>query len=379
MARRITGGPKRPRRRKKPPRAGPVFQADRQAARDRREALNFTGSKRRRWKKTMRKTKEADLRRRYQIVWLWCEGFQQTDIAQMLFCHRNSVRNVLNTFEKKGELGLVDGRVGNGSTKASEAFVQQVEKLIASSPPKKWNHTTWTEELLTIVMGERTGIWVSIATMCRVLKRLKARKGRARPTPRDCPWPAWKRQRRLREIRKLIESAPADEIVLFEDEVDIHLNPKIGADWMLPGTQKEVQTPGKNKKHYVAGAITGWGEELIWVDGPSKCSALFIQLVNKLCDRFQTYKLIHLIVDNYSIHTSQITQKAIEAKKGKIQCHFLPPYCPQHNPIERLWRDLHARVTRNHTCKTIRTLMKNVAAFLDTVWAASQQTMAAAA
>ena len=139
MARRITGGPKRPRRRKKPPRAGPVFQADRQAARDRREALNFTGSKRRRWKKTMRKTKDAELRRRYQIVWLWCEGFRQSAIAPMLCCHRNTVRNVLNTFEAKGELGLVDGRVGNGSTQASEAFVQHVEKLIASSPPQKWN------------------------------------------------------------------------------------------------------------------------------------------------------------------------------------------------------------------------------------------------
>ena len=101
--------------------------------------------------------------------------------------------------------------------------------------------------------------------------------------------------------------------------------------------------------------------------------------MNKLCDQFQTYKLIHLIVDNYIIHTSQITQKAIDATKGKIQCHFLPSYCPQHNPIERLWRDLHARVTRNHTCKTIRTLMKKVAAFLDTVWAASLQILAVAA
>ena len=166
MANRTAGSKKRKRRRMKPPRAGPVFQADRKAARDRREALNFTGPKRRRWKKTMRKTKDAELRRRYQMVWLWCEGFQQTAIAQMLFCHRNSVRNVLNTFEEKGELGLVDGRVSNGSTKASEAFVQQVEKLIASSPPKKWNHTTWTEELLTIVMAERTGVAVSIATIC---------------------------------------------------------------------------------------------------------------------------------------------------------------------------------------------------------------------
>lgn len=326
----------------------------------------------------MRRTKDADLRRRYQIVWQWMEGFSKTAIAKMLCCHRNTVANVLKTFWEKGELGLVDGRVANGSTKALPAFISQVEKLVAGVPASKWNHSTWTQELLTLVAAEKTGIKVSISTMCRVLKHLKARKGCPRPTV-GCPWPAWKRQRRLRELRKLIETLPPDEIVLFVDEVDIHLNPKIGPDWMLPGTQKEVATPGRNQRHYVAGAITGWGKDLIWVAGPSKCSALFIRLIDKLCDQFHAYKVIHLIVDNYITHTSKITQKAVESKKGKVQLHFLPPYCPKHNPIERLWRDLHARVTRNHQCKTIRKLMVNVIRFLNNPWTARRKAILAAA
>jgi len=32
------------------------------------------------------------------------------------------------------------------------------------------------------------------------------------------------------------------------DEVDIHLNPKIGGDWMLAGQQRRILTPGKNQK-----------------------------------------------------------------------------------------------------------------------------------
>lgn len=367
MASRTKRGSRHKKRREKPLPAGPTFQADRKAAQARREASGFTGWRRRGWRQTMRRIKQADWRRRYQIVWLWMEGFSKTDIAQMLCCHRNTVSNVLEAFQEKGELGLVDGRVGNGPTKGTETFVRGVEKLIAGSPDEKWNHTTWTEELLTLVMSEKTGIKVSISTMCRVLKRLRARKGRPRPTV-GCPWPAWKRQRRLRELRKLIETLPPDEIVLFADEVDIHLNPKIGPDWMLPGIQKEVITPGQNQKYYVAGAITGWGQDLIWVAGKSKCSALFIQLVDKLCEKFQHYKVIHLIVDNYIIHTSKITQKALDSKKGKVQLHFLPPYCPKHNKIERLWRDLHAQVTRNHHCKTIDKLMNNVARFLNNVW-----------
>jgi len=48
----------------------------------------------------------------------------------------------------------------------------------------------------------------------------------------------------------------------------------------------------------------------------------------------------------------------------RIVLHFLPPYCPDENKIERLWRDLHSEVTRNHTCRTMNELMDNVRAFL---------------
>jgi hypothetical protein len=43
--------------------------------------------------------------------------------------------------------------------------------------------------------------------------------------------------------------------VFYQDEVDIHLNPKIGADWGYRGEQRKVATPGQNKKHYQAGAL----------------------------------------------------------------------------------------------------------------------------
>ena len=48
----------------------------------------------------------------------------------------------------------------------------------------------------------------------------------------------------------------------------------------------------------------------------------------------------------------------------RIRLHFLPPYCPDHNKIERKWRDLHAAVTRNHRCKTIEKLLAEVVRWL---------------
>lgn len=45
-------------------------------------------------------------------------------------------------------------------------------------------------------------------------------------------------------IHKALNECSAEYPVFYEDEVDIHLNPKIGADWQLRGQQKRVVTPG---------------------------------------------------------------------------------------------------------------------------------------
>jgi transposase len=44
--------------------------------------------------------------------------------------------------------------------------------------------------------------------------------------------------------------------------------------------------------------------------------------------------------------------------------HFWPPYSPKENRIERFWEDLHANVSRNHTCRTIEKLMVEVREYL---------------
>jgi transposase len=49
---------------------------------------------------------------------------------------------------------------------------------------------------------------------------------------------------------------------------------------------------------------------------------------------------------------------------GRLKLHFLPPYCPNDNKIERFWQDLHAEVTRNHTCPDLDSLMAEVRHFL---------------
>jgi len=48
------------------------------------------------------------------------------------------------------------------------------------------------------------------------------------------------------------------------------------------------------------------------------------------------------------------TQAVLARLNGKVVLHLLPPYCPDHNRIERVWRDLHPNVTRNHQCRSMK-------------------------
>jgi transposase len=92
-----------------------------------------------------------------------------------------------------------------------------------------------------------------------------------------------------------------------------------------------------------------------------------INLSNKPCDAYLSSVSrfrIEFALDNYRIHTSKITQAALLAFGGRVVLHFLPPYCPNENKIERLWLDLHGEVTRNHKCGTMEDLMRNVRDFV---------------
>jgi len=136
---------------------------------------------------------------------------------------------------------------------------------------------------------------------------------------------------------------------------------------MLAGKQKFVLTPGCNEKRYLAGALNPKTGKLTWVEGDRKNSFLFLELLYKLATKtYRSACRIHLVLDNYGIHNSQQVRLALKAAAAsRIKLHFLPPYCPDHNRIERIWKDLHDNFTRNHRCKTLNRLLDNARRYLD--------------
>ena len=327
----------------------------------------------------MRRCRDAKMKTRYLIIISLAEEATPSEISQRLKVARSTVYRVGKRFQESGEAGLVDRREENGERKLEEHYLATLYDVVASSPEAHgWKRPTWTREMLVETLRKKTGIAIHVSTMSHALKSIGARRGIPKPTV-DCPWSNAAKNKRLREIRELVETLPPDEVAVYEDEVDIHLNPKIGPDWMVPGQQKQVRTPGKNEKCYLAGALDAQTDELIWVQGNKKNSVLFILLLWELVQRYRQAKAIHVILDNYAIHSTEQVRLSLQADEGRrLQLHFLPPYCPDHNRIERTWRDLHANVTRNHTCDDMTSLTRNVRSYLKKTNRTQQQLKPAA-
>jgi len=69
-------------------------------------------------------------------------------------------------------------------------------------------------------------------------------------------------------------------------------------------------------------------------------------------------------VDNYSIHQAQAVQRWLAAHP-RFELLWLPTYCPKANPIERIFGDVHDKITRNHKRKRLRDLVADVGRYLN--------------
>jgi transposase len=312
-----------------------------------------------------RLTGDPETALRFLIVAHLAVGRSSPQVAIELHVARSSVVRTAHRFASDGLEGLLDRRRGNGRRKVTDPFRRRVAEVLRRTPQDfGWMRPTWTRELICLQMKRDGWPVVSVWTMGRTLARIGARLGLPKPVVL-CPWPRDARLARLAEIRQLEQRASAREPVLYSDEVDVNLNPKIGRDWMLRGEQRRVVTPGKNQKFYLAGALDIRSGKLHTTGAARKDAPLFCDLLSLLASRYPRARRIHLVVDNYCIHSAKATARRLAELRGRVVLHFLPPYCPDANRIERVWQDFHANVTRNHRCKTMKQLLSNARRYLE--------------
>jgi transposase len=169
------------------------------------------------------------------------------------------------------------------------------------------------------------------------------------------------RVEKLARIRQVLETVGKRAVVLFADELDIQLLPKVGYQWMPKSETVKLVTPGQNQKYYLAGALEPKSGQLVYCTSPRKTNALFRALLDQLEGLYPQarYTKVYVVVDNYGIHKAKAVERWLAAH-ARFELLFLPTYCPKANPIERAFGDVHDKCTRNHQRKSLDDLVWDV-------------------
>jgi len=321
--------------------------------------LRLSAKERKTCLSTYRAAREA---RRALILLLLNEGRSYREIGRATLASPTMIRAV----KKAWEAGRAARVLGTEPEKVVVAawLLVAVRWLLAKTPQDfGFFRSRWSCALIALLLWEQKKIRISAETVRRGLARQEFVWRRPRPVvgPRDPQHAA-----KLRKIKQLIAGLPAGETVVFQDEVDIHLNPKIGACWMQRGQQTEVVTPGHNEKKHLAGSLH-WrtGRLILSQPGQRRNAELFVAHLDDLRCSLRCYQVIHVVCDNARFHNCRKTNEYLDRWGDRIQLHYLPKYAPETNPIERVWRHLHETLTRNHRCQTLDELLDQVHEWTD--------------
>jgi transposase len=301
------------------------------------------------------------------LLLLSAAGRTPTDIATVLFCSRSTVYRTVRAY-RAGTLGFTCDEEGHlrppvRTTVLTPSLRRSLLALLKAVPHAYgWCRTRWSCATLALTLQAKRGIAVSAETMRRWLHEIGWVWKRAKLVAKDDdPY----RIERLARIRFIFERLQVCEAMIFADELDISLLPKVGAAWMPKGTQLAVMTPGTNAKHYLAGALDLATGTLLHCCGPRKTNALFRDLLQVIEERYaaEPYMRLYVVVDNYKIHQAKAVQQWL-GDHPRFTLLFLPTYCPRANPIERAFGDVHDTCTRNHRRKRLADLIADVEAHL---------------
>ena len=302
----------------------------------------------------------ARIARRALVLLLLAEGWSYRSIGAAAFASPTMIRSVKKNFAAGGVARVLDTEQ---RPLAVAYWLIVVVRWLLQKTPRDFGffRSRWSCALLALLLSQREGIRLSAETVRRGLHEMQFVWRRPRPVvgPRDPDHEA-----KLRRIRRLLAAVPPSETVVFQDEVDVHLNPKIGSQWMVRGQQAEVVTPGNNEKRHLAGSLH-WrtGTLLLSSPGTRRNAQLFLAHLDDLRSRLRGFQKIHVICDNARFHDCQAVREYLAKWGHRVELHYLPKYAPETNPIERVWWHLHETITRNHRCRTLDELLAEVFAW----------------
>jgi len=145
------------------------------------------------------------------------------------------------------------------------------------------------------------------------------------------------------------------------DEVGFRLVPVYRKMWYLTGQKPRGKFFWSNKKITIFGALKDNGE-LFCEDFEGQNSLTYLAFLSDFIKTLDKNKNYVFIFDNASYHKTSVIKNRL-AKYANIKTIYLPPYCPELNPIETCWKTTRHDVTNSTYFPTIEKLKERLENF----------------
>ncbi|MGG1619407.1 IS630 family transposase [Paenibacillus sp. NRS-1781] len=316
--------------------------------------------------------KQAQKRRmyeRYQTLYLYLQGTEIEQIAHTINRSVKTVKGYIQAYETGGLPGLQMNHSPGAPVRLTEEQQEKLKQTIVNSVPHDVGFTArhnWTLEIMAAFIQREFGVTYSL----RGISKMMHRQGLSYTKPTYTLAAADEEKQRIfsEETFPDLKKHLKDEIqhVLFEDESMIRDYQAIQKTWFLRSKQRIIQTTGKHRGVKLLATVDYGTGKIVWQEDEQYTAETFLSFLKKVVAEYPTGKIV-MVLDNARIHHAKLLEPFLTEMKDRLELVFLPPYSPQLNAVEGLWKWLKSDVINNVFYHTVTEIRTNVQQFMEEI------------
>jgi hypothetical protein len=140
--------------------------------------------------------------------------------------------------------------------------------------------------------------------------------------------------------------------LIFEDEASWRQDSTLHSTWARRGSQPEVPVTGQRKTVKIFGSVELYEARFHYRRADVFNAETYLVFLEETVARRYYPRPVHLIQDNASYHKDRTVWDWFKANRRWIEVHQLPPYSPEFNAAEKIWRYTRKEGTHNRYFST---------------------------
>src|SRR5487761_1903870 len=277
--------------------------------------------------------READ---RIKAILLLNKGYDYEQTAEILLMDEDSIRRWYKEYQLGGMENLLADRYEGGESKLSMEEQKEVSDYLD-------NHICLSAKEVCHYVEQQYKKQYTFKGMTDLLHRMNFTYKKPKHIPGKADRAAQEEFIKQYEELKATKSA-ADKIYFMDGTHPLH-NSQLGYGWIKKGKEKFIKANTGRRRVNINGAYNIAQHKAIVREDESINAQSTITLMEQIQEQ-QSEGKIFLIADNARYYRCKLVSEYLQQNE-RIKIIFLPPYSPNLNLIERLWKWVKKKVAYN--------------------------------